>query len=198
LPSEKLSSDVPRAPWKAILVGEIIGPICLAALFVICYLFVKSFRVGGEVQPGLLRIAIIALGPIVWNMALLTILFLISLFLGPCVSDLSTLLKEVADVQLNSYTHQFGATMAAIAHFGAVVGIVAFFEFLWFLELWDASRAVLGIIAVMAVQRCIFKILIAVFLSREFKHDETNRAWWTVSIPFMTVARGPLISGCLV
>jgi hypothetical protein len=33
-------------------------------------------------------------------------------------------------VQLNSYTNQFGATMAAIAHFGAVVGQVAFFEFL--------------------------------------------------------------------
>jgi 1,3-beta-glucan synthase len=35
------------------------------------------------------------------------------------------------------------------------------------------------------VQRCIFKILIAVFLSREFKHDETNRAWWTVSADVM-------------
>jgi 1,3-beta-glucan synthase len=86
LPSEKLSSDVPRAPWKSIIVGEIIGPICLAALFVICYLFVKSFPVNGAVQPGLLRIAIIALGPIVWNVAVLVLLFLISVFLGPCVS----------------------------------------------------------------------------------------------------------------
>ena len=51
----------------------------------------------------------------------------------------------------------------------------------WFLELWDTSHAVLGVIAVISVQRCIFKILIAVFLSRELKHDETNRAWWTVS-----------------
>jgi 1,3-beta-glucan synthase len=77
---------MPRAPWKSILVGEIIGPICLAIVFVVCYLFVKSFAVGGVVEPGLLRIAIIALGPIVWNMAMLTLLFLISLFLGPCVS----------------------------------------------------------------------------------------------------------------
>lgn len=30
-----------------------------------------------------------------------------------------------------------------------------------------------------AIQRAINKILIAVFLSREFKHDESNRAWWT-------------------
>jgi 1,3-beta-glucan synthase len=57
--------------------------------------------------------------------------------------------------------------------------MVAFFEFLWFLELWDASHAVLGLIAVIAIQRCIHKILISVFLSREFKHDETNRAWWS-------------------
>jgi len=165
LPSEKLSSDVPRAGWKAVLLSEIISPICLAIIFVIAYLFVNSFGgPGGQVQPGLVRIAVISLGPIVFNMALLIVLFLVSLFLGPC---------------LNSCTNQFGAAMAAIAHFGAVVGLVAFFEFLWFLELWNTAHAVMGVIAVISVQRCIFKILIAVFLSREFKHDETNRAWWT-------------------
>ncbi|KAK7029480.1 1,3-beta-D-glucan synthase [Paramarasmius palmivorus] len=48
----------------------------------------------------------------------------------------------------------------------------------WFLELWEGSHAVLGPIAVVAIQRAIHKVLIAVFL-REFKHDETNRAWWS-------------------
>jgi 1,3-beta-glucan synthase len=38
---------------------------------------------------------------------------------------------------------------------------------------------VLGVITIVAIQRAIQKILIAVFLSREFKHDETNRAWWS-------------------
>jgi 1,3-beta-glucan synthase len=47
------------------------------------------------------------------------------------------------------------------------------------LELWDASHAVLGLIAVIFIQRAIHKSLISVFLSREFKHDETNKAWWT-------------------
>jgi 1,3-beta-glucan synthase len=37
----------------------------------------------------------------------------------------------------------------------------------------------LGVIAIIAIQRAIHKILIAVFLSREYKHDETNRAWWS-------------------
>jgi 1,3-beta-glucan synthase len=35
------------------------------------------------------------------------------------------------------------------------------------------------VIAIVGIQRAIQKILIAVFLTREFKHDETNRAWWT-------------------
>jgi 1,3-beta-glucan synthase len=47
------------------------------------------------------------------------------------------------------------------------------------LERWDASRATIGILAVIFIQRALNKILISVFLSREFKHDETNRAWWT-------------------
>lgn len=41
------------------------------------------------------------------------------------------------------------------------------------------SHAVLGLITIIAVQRAVHKILIAAFISREFKHDETNRAWWT-------------------
>ena len=87
--------------------------------------------------------------------------------------------------------------MAAMAHFSAVIGMIAFFELLWYLERWSASHTVLGIIAVVAVQRCVFKILIAVFLSREFKHDETNRAWWTVSL-LVPVADNADILGCLV
>ena len=57
--------------------------------------------------------------------------------------------------------------------------VMAYTLYQWFLELWDASHAVLGVITIVAVQRAIQKILIAVFLSREFKHDETNRAWWS-------------------
>ena len=49
----------------------------------------------------------------------------------------------------------------------------------WFLELWNVAHAVLGLITIIFIQRAVNKVLISVFLSREFKHDETNRAWWT-------------------
>lgn len=44
----------------------------------------------------------------------------------------------------------FGSVMAGIAHLGSVVGMVVFFEFLWLIERWDVSHAVLGMIASMA------------------------------------------------
>jgi len=165
-PSEKLSGDVPRAGWRAVIVSEVIFPTVMAVLFIIGYMFVKAFpATNGKLPPApLIRIAVISLGPIVWNAAILLVLFMVSLFLGPILDPRFPL---------------FGSVMAFIAHFLAVIGMVGFFEFLWFLVLWDASHAVLGLITVIAIQRAIHKVLIAVFLSREFKHDETNRAWWT-------------------
>ncbi|GAA6035088.1 hypothetical protein JCM8097_002178 [Rhodosporidiobolus ruineniae] len=160
-PSEKLSPSTPRAGWRVIILNEILAPLGLAVILSVAYLFVKSFA--DPKIDALLRLAVIALGPIVFNIVLLLVLFFTSLFVGPMVSASS----------------RFGSVMAGIAHFGAVVGMVAFFEFLWVLERWEVSHAVLGIIATIAIQRCIFKILIAVFITREYKTDEVNRAWWT-------------------
>ncbi|KAJ7701907.1 1,3-beta-glucan synthase [Mycena rosella] len=164
-PSEKLSGDLPRADWRAVLFSEVVFPVCMAVLFVIAYMFVKSFPVDGKLPPSpLVRIAVIALGPIAWNGVVLLVLFLVSLFLGP---------------MLDSVFPMFGSVMAFIAHALGTLGMIGFFEFFWFLELWNVSHAVLGLITVIAIQRAVHKILISVFLSREFKHDETNRAWWT-------------------
>ncbi|KAF8754567.1 1,3-beta-glucan synthase subunit FKS1 [Rhizoctonia solani] len=165
-PSEKLSSDVPRAGWRTVLLGEIIFPSAMATMLTIAYMFVKSFpdENGNAPASPLIRIAVISLGPVVWNSVVLLVLFFISLFMGP--------------IMKNSCP-KFGATIAFIAHMLSVIGMIGFFEFLWFLELWDASHAVLGLIAVIAIQRAVHKILISIFLTREFKHDETNRAWWT-------------------
>lgn len=116
-PSEKLSGDVPRASWRAIIFSEVIFPIFMAVLFVIAYMFVKSFPGSNGKQPPspLIRIAVISLGPIVWNAAILLVLFLVSLFLGP---------------MLDPMFPKFGSVMAFIAHILGVVGMLGFFEFL--------------------------------------------------------------------
>jgi len=117
LPSEKMSSDVPRAGWRAVIFSEVIFPIVMAVLFVIAYIFVKSFPDStGKFPPNpLIRIAIISLGPIVWNAAVLLVLFIISVFLGP---------------MMDPTFPKFGSVMAFTAHVLGVVGMVGFFEFL--------------------------------------------------------------------
>lgn len=117
-PTDKsMGGDSPRAGWRTVLLSEIVFPICMAVLFVIAYLFVKSFpQVSGKENASpLVRIAVVSLGPVVWNAAVLLVLFLLSLFLGP---------------MLDTVAPKFGSVMAFIAHALALVGMVGFFEFL--------------------------------------------------------------------
>ncbi|KAF7338305.1 Glycosyltransferase family 48 protein [Mycena venus] len=165
-PSEKLSSDVPRASWHAVIFSEVVFPICVAIIFIVAYMFVKSFpdpKTGQQNPSPLIRIGLVAIGPMAWNATILLTLFFISLFLGPMMESFA----------------KFGSVMAALAHGLSLLGMIVFFEFFWFLELWDASHAVLGLIAIIAIQRAIQKIFISILLTREYKHDEINRAWWT-------------------
>ncbi|KAI6039063.1 glycosyltransferase family 48 protein [Pisolithus marmoratus] len=112
-PSEKLSGDVPRAPWRVVILSEIVWPICIATIFVVAYMFVKSFPTtnGNQNPSALIRIGVIAIGPMAWNATVLLSLFFISLFLGPVFEKWT----------------KFAS---------------------WFLELWDASHAVLGVVAI--------------------------------------------------
>ena len=113
-PSEKLSGDVPRAGWRAVIFSEIVFPVVMAVLMTVAYIFVKSFPVQGETPPNpLIRIAIVSLGPIVWNAGVLFVLFFISLFLGPMMDGWAW----------------FTSFMAAFAHLLGLIGLVAFFEF---------------------------------------------------------------------
>jgi 1,3-beta-glucan synthase len=108
--SEKLSGDVPCAPWKAVIWSEVVRPICVAVILVIVYMFVKSF--GNHPSP-LIRIGIVAIGPVAWNAAILICLFFVSLFLGPVMEGWP----------------KFASVMAMLAHVSCLVGLVVFFQF---------------------------------------------------------------------
>src|SRR6266404_2176038 len=133
-PSEKLSGDVPRAPWRAVVLSEIIWPICFAAMFIIAYMFVKSFpdRSGNQPPSPLIRIAVVAVGPIMWNATVLLVFFFISLFLGPMMGSWA----------------KFGSMIAAIAHLLALIGVIAFFElFVRGKRDWSMQRLIFSLIS---------------------------------------------------
>ncbi|CAG8558559.1 9541_t:CDS:2, partial [Ambispora leptoticha] len=167
-PSEKLVGDVPKPSFAVIFVSEILWPFLTALLCVIAFMFVRSFDPTAPNSPNkgksaLIRVGVIAFGPILLNAAMLAGLFLISVCVGTVLSGFE----------------KFGSYTAAIAHTWAIITLIGSFETFWYIESWNLSHAVLGMIAVSAIQRFIYKVLITIFLSREFKHDETNLAWWT-------------------
>ena len=101
-PSEKLSGDVPHAGWHTVIVSEVLFPIFFAILLILAYMFIKSFPVARQSQLSpLIRIGMVSLNLIVWNAAVLLILFLVSLFLG---------------LMLDSCCIQLGAVLVTTMH----------------------------------------------------------------------------------
>jgi 1,3-beta-glucan synthase len=166
-PSEKLSGDVPRAHFTSIFFSEVVGPLVLVGFTLIPYLFINAQT--GVLKPekatnSLIRVGLVALAPIAINAGVLAGLFGMACCMGPILS---------------MCCKKFGSVLAAIAHGAAVIMLFAFFEVMFFLEGWSFTKALLGMIAVVALQRFIFKLIIALTLTREFKQDSSNIAWWT-------------------
>ncbi|KAL1884149.1 hypothetical protein VTK73DRAFT_6818 [Phialemonium thermophilum] len=173
-PSSKLSADVPRAAISNLLWGEIIIPLLLVAVTLIPYLFINAQTgVNGKLThhdedatptASLLRIAIVAFAPIGINAGVLAAMFAMACCMGPLLS---------------MCCKKFGSVLAAIAHAIAVIALLICFEVMFFLEGFNFTRTLLGMIAVVSIQRFIFKLIISLALTREFKSDQANIAFWT-------------------
>jgi 1,3-beta-glucan synthase len=168
-----MSGDVPRAAFANLFFGEIVAPLVLVAVTLIPYLFINA-QTGvstknnpdAKIQPtaSLLRVAIVAFAPIAINAGVLAGIFGMACCMGPVLS---------------MCCKKFGTVLAAIAHGISVVMLLVFFEVMLFLEGIDFPKAVLGMIAAAAIQRFFYKLIIALALTREFKTDTSNIAFWT-------------------
>jgi 1,3-beta-glucan synthase len=181
-PSSKLSGDIPRAHITNIFFSEIVGPLVLVAITIIPYLFINAQTGvrGGKKEldsddptfprnklkatNSLVRVGLVAFGPIAVNAGVLAAFFAMACCMGPLLS---------------MCCKKFGAVLAAIAHAIAVIMLFAFFEAMMFLEGFSFVKGLSGMIAVVAIQRFFFKLVVALALTREFKADTSNIAWWT-------------------
>ena len=171
-PSAKLSGDTPRARFTNIFFSEILGPFIYVAVTLVPYLFINS-QTGviednndGDITPvnAILRIGIIAFAPIAVNAGVAVGFFAMACCMGPVLS---------------MCCKKFGAVLAAIAHAIAVIMLLAVFEALYVLESWNFTRTLSGMLAVIAIQRWFFKLIVGLALTREFRADTSNIAWWT-------------------
>jgi 1,3-beta-glucan synthase len=167
-PSAKGGSDVPRARFSNLFFGEILGPLVLVALTLVPYLYINA-QTGvtddsAKASGALIRVAIVAFAPMAVNAGVLAAMFGMACCMGPL---------------LGMCCKKFGAVLAAIAHAVAVIMLIVFFEVMFFLEGFKFIPTLLGMISVVALQRFIFKLIIGLALTREFKSDASNIAFWT-------------------
>jgi 1,3-beta-glucan synthase len=172
-PSSKMAGDVPRAHFTNIFVSEILAPLIYVALTLIPYLFINAQTgVTADKNPdekikptaALIRVGVVALAPIGINAGVAGMFFAMACCMGPLLS---------------MCCKKFGAVLAAIAHAIAVIMMLVLFEAMFFLEGFNFARTLLGMISAIAIQRWFLKLIIALALTREFKTDSSNIAWWT-------------------
>ncbi|RKF54973.1 1,3-beta-glucan synthase component FKS1 [Golovinomyces cichoracearum] len=176
-PSSKMSGDVPRAAFSNLFFGEIIGPLLVVAVTLVPYLFINAQvgvlaennkellgDAGVQATNSLLRVGLVAFAPIAINAGVLAVMFSMACCMGPILS---------------MCCKKFGSVLAAIAHAIAVLMLMIVFEVMFFLEGFQFARALLGMIAATAIQRFVYKLIIGLALTREFKSDTSNIAFWT-------------------
>lgn len=173
-PSSKLSGDVPRAAISNLFLGEILVPLLLVAVTAVPFLYINALTGVNEdnnpdvrnIEPSnaLLRLGIVALAPVAINAGALMIFFFMACFMGPLLS---------------MCCKKFGSVLAAIAHAIAVIMLLIFFLAMFVLEGFNFAKTLCGMIAVVAIQRFLFKLIISLGLTREIKTDEANIAFWT-------------------
>lgn len=172
-PSEKLSGDAPRAHLTNIFFSEIVGPLVLVVVTLIPYLFInaqngvtadKNDGVEPKATHALLRVLIAAFAPVAINAGVLAMLFAMACCMGPVLS---------------MCCKRFGTVLAGIAHGVSVFGLFASFEVMYVLQSFKFDKCLSGMIAATAIQRFFYKLIISLALTREFRHDNSNIAWWT-------------------
>ncbi|KAG9251681.1 1,3-beta-glucan synthase component-domain-containing protein [Emericellopsis atlantica] len=172
-PSAKMSADVPRAAITNIFFGEILAPLLLAVVTTLPYLFINaqtgvlpSRNNDEDIEPtnSLIRLLVVAFAPVAINAGVLMVMFFMACFMGPLLS---------------MCCKKFGSVLAGIAHALAVIFLIVFFEAMFVLESFNFARTLCGMIAVIALQRFFYKLIVATALTREMKTDQSNIAFWT-------------------
>lgn len=166
-PSEKLTGDIPRASFSNIVWNEVIGPFILVIVTLVPYLFINAQTgAASNAKPtnSLIRIGVVSFLPIIVNTGVLAALFGMACCMGPV---------------FGICCKKFGGVLAAIAHGFSVIMLFISFEVLFLLEGWSFAKTMSGMVCLVAIQRWFFKLIIVFALTREFKADASNLAFWS-------------------
>lgn len=166
--SEKAAGDAHRAHRTNLIFSEIIPCAVYAAGCFVAFTFINA-QTGVKTTDAdrvnsTLRVIICTLAPIVIDLGVLFFCMGMSCCSGPL---------------FGMCCKRTGSVMAGIAHGIAVVIHIAFFIVMWVLEGFNFARMLLGVVTCIQCQRLIFQCITVFMLTREFKNDHANTAFWT-------------------
>ncbi|TID14865.1 hypothetical protein CANINC_004536 [Pichia inconspicua] len=163
---EKIQDDNRKAPFLNTLFAEVFAPLIQALLLVVAYMFMNSQSgVENPEEVNLIaRLVIVTFMPLLLNSLVLIVIFPFSLFGASILSFCCTKIPSV---------------LAFIAHFLSVFIHLITFELIWVLQGFNFSRTLILFIAATFLQRFLFQSSKLLFLTREWKEDFSNRAWWS-------------------
>ncbi|SJM84076.1 probable 1,3-beta-glucan synthase component FKS3 [Zygosaccharomyces bailii] len=164
--SEQDGKDINKATWDNLFVSELAMPFLVLLFDFSAYMFINAQTgvVDVAATNSVLRLLIVTFIPILFNMVVLLILFFTSLLAGPLT---------------NLCCHNTGSVFAAIAHALSVIVYLVSFELMWFLESWNFARTLILLITCINLHIFIFKWFTVFCLTKEFKNNRSNLAWWT-------------------
>ncbi|QLG70908.1 hypothetical protein HG535_0A08540 [Zygotorulaspora mrakii] len=166
--SEKAAGDAARAHKTNLIFSDLFPCIVYAAGCFVAFTFINAqtgVRTGDDdTVNSALRVIICTLGPIVINLGVLFFCMGMACCSGPL---------------FGLCCKKTGSVMAGIAHGIAVVIHIAFFIVMWVLEGFHFARMLLGVVTCIQCQRVVFQVITIFMLTREFKNDHSNTAFWT-------------------
>ncbi|GMM30708.1 1,3-beta-D-glucan synthase [Martiniozyma asiatica (nom. inval.)] len=164
--SEKAAGDAPRAHRSTIIVSDTIPCAIYTAGLFVAYTYINAQTGVRNTQTvnSVLRLIICALAPIVIDIGVLFVMLGLSCCSGPL---------------FGMCCKKTGAVMAGVSHGIAVVIHLVFYIVMWVLEGFHFGRMLVGLMTMIYIQRLIFKLMTLFFLTREFKNDHANVAFWT-------------------
>lgn len=172
--SEKSAGDASRAHRLNVFFADFLPCLFYAAGLFIAFLFINAqtgvthWDHGPNGDPILvnacLRVIVCALAPVVIDLAVVGVCGGMACCAGP---------------MFGLCCKKTGAVIAGVAHGIAVVVQIVFFIVMWVLEGFNWSKMLLGVATMIYIQRVVVKILTLTCLTREFKNDKANTAFWT-------------------
>lgn len=154
-----------KPSFLGLIFTQLIPNILVSLLICTAFMFSNAQNGAQSASPTntILRLIVVSFGPILVNMTILLLFFVVSLITGPILSCCTT---------------KAAALIANMAHFISVANYLFFLDFLFLCQNWDISKTLLGACACCSVESFTFKAL-TIILNREFKADSANKSWWT-------------------